>query len=97
MNTEGKTVRFAFGQSVSSFCAGNFSVDHGGNSKALVYATFEGKIYIYYNLNVERMDLVTYKELLSDSSVSLLKCLDMDINNSEKMKELVSYLLYKYK
>lgn len=88
---------FAFGQSVSSFCAANFSVDHGGNSKALVYATFEGKIYIYYNLNVERMDLVTYKELLSDSSVSLLKCLDMDINNSEKMKELASYLLYKYK
>ncbi|XP_054620395.1 KICSTOR complex protein ITFG2 isoform X2 [Dunckerocampus dactyliophorus] len=58
-------VRFQFDENVNAFCAGQYTCKEGKNSPCLVYVSFNHKIYIYWKVELERME-----------STSLLRVLD---------------------
>ncbi|KAB0394611.1 hypothetical protein E2I00_010961, partial [Balaenoptera physalus] len=49
-------VRFQVDENVRAFCAGLYACKGGCNSPCLVYVTFNQKIYVYWEVQLERME-----------------------------------------
>ncbi|XP_077565797.1 KICSTOR complex protein ITFG2 [Stigmatopora nigra] len=49
-------VRFQFDENVNAFCAGQYACKEGKNTPCLVYVSFNQKIYIYWKVQLERME-----------------------------------------
>ncbi|XP_036813235.1 KICSTOR complex protein ITFG2-like [Oncorhynchus mykiss] len=49
-------VRFQFDENVNAFCAGQYTCKDGKNSPCLVYVSFNHKIYVYWRVELERME-----------------------------------------
>uniref|UniRef100_A0A671K9A9 Integrin alpha FG-GAP repeat containing 2 n=1 Tax=Sinocyclocheilus anshuiensis TaxID=1608454 RepID=A0A671K9A9_9TELE len=49
-------VRFQFDENVNAFCAGQYACKDGRNSPCLVYVSFNHKIYVYWRVELERME-----------------------------------------
>uniref|UniRef100_U3JQK8 Integrin alpha FG-GAP repeat containing 2 n=1 Tax=Ficedula albicollis TaxID=59894 RepID=U3JQK8_FICAL len=69
--------RFQADENVSAFCAGLYACKEGSNSPCLVYVSFSQKIYIYWDVQLERME-----------STNLLKILDCDPEFGSLLQEL---------
>ncbi|KAG2468905.1 ITFG2 protein, partial [Polypterus senegalus] len=70
-------VRFQFDENVNAFCAGQYACKDGRNSPCLVYVSFNHKIYVYWRVELERME-----------STNLLKVLD----EKEEFRKLLGKL-----
>ncbi|XP_055010110.1 KICSTOR complex protein ITFG2 isoform X3 [Boleophthalmus pectinirostris] len=90
-------VRFQFDENVNAFCAGQYTCKEGKNSPCLVYVSFSHKIYIYWKVELERMESTNLLRVLEEKPEfkSHLKALGVDSEDSAAVKALVADLLYK--
>ncbi|XP_053718607.1 KICSTOR complex protein ITFG2 isoform X2 [Synchiropus splendidus] len=89
-------VRFQFDENVNAFCAGQYTCKDGKNSPCLVYVSFNHKIYIYWKVELERMESTNLLRILDDREEfgSQLKSLGVDAEDPAAVRGLVSDLLY---
>uniref|UniRef100_A0A7N6BZV8 Integrin alpha FG-GAP repeat containing 2 n=1 Tax=Anabas testudineus TaxID=64144 RepID=A0A7N6BZV8_ANATE len=59
-------VRFQFDENVNAFCAGQYTCKEGKNSPCLVYVSFNHKIYIYWKVELERMESTNLLKVLEE-------------------------------
>uniref|UniRef100_A0A7N8XR50 Integrin alpha FG-GAP repeat containing 2 n=1 Tax=Mastacembelus armatus TaxID=205130 RepID=A0A7N8XR50_9TELE len=59
-------VRFQFDENVNAFCAGQYTCKEGKNSPCLVYVSFNHKIYIYWKVELERMESTNLLRVLEE-------------------------------
>ncbi|KAK0093936.1 hypothetical protein PV326_012298 [Microctonus aethiopoides] len=99
LDQQRRSVRFQFEEPVRSFCTGKYSLIPGTSTPSLVYATFNNKIFLYYDVilpsltikQFEPNDIMTLKqknfidELIGDCT---------DTERVKKMQQLTEYLLY---
>ncbi|OWK03605.1 ITFG2, partial [Cervus elaphus hippelaphus] len=70
-------VRFQVDENIRAFCAGLYACKDSRNSPCLVYVTFNQKIYVYWEVQLERME-----------STNLLKVLEAQPEFRELLGEL---------
>ncbi|XP_067612222.1 KICSTOR complex protein ITFG2 isoform X1 [Pseudorca crassidens] len=70
-------VRFQVDENIRAFCAGLYACKGGCNSPCLVYVTFNQKIYVYWEVQLERME-----------STNLLKVLEAEPEFCGLLREL---------
>uniref|UniRef100_Q91WI7-2 Isoform 2 of KICSTOR complex protein ITFG2 n=1 Tax=Mus musculus TaxID=10090 RepID=Q91WI7-2 len=70
-------VRFQVDENIRAFCAGQYACKEGRNSPCLVYVTFNQKIYVYWEVQLERME-----------STNLLKLLEAEPEYHRLLQEL---------
>ncbi|XP_069849045.1 KICSTOR complex protein ITFG2-like isoform X1 [Dipodomys merriami] len=89
-------VRFQVDENVRAFCAGLYACKEGGNSPCLVYVTFNQKIYVYWEVRLERMESTSLLKLLEAEPEyrSLLRELDVDPDDLPAVRSLLHRTLY---
>lgn len=92
-NNEG--IEFSFHEPVSAFTSGMFGVEKR-QTPCLVYCTFNGTIYLYYDVSVPYMVPKTLLETLqkNDEYKNLVSSMGIDFNNTKKLKCLNEVVLY---
>ncbi|CAN8195424.1 unnamed protein product [Coccothraustes coccothraustes] len=88
--------RFQADENVSAFCAGLYACKEGSNSPCLVYVSFSQKIYIYWDVQLERMESTNLLKILDGDPEfeSLLQQLDVDKNDVDAVRNLIHKTLY---
>ncbi|NWT73347.1 ITFG2 protein, partial [Prunella himalayana] len=88
--------RFQADENVSAFCAGLYACKEGSNSPCLVYVSFSQKIYIYWDVQLERMESTNLLKILDGDPEfeSLLEQLDIDKNDVDAVRNLIHKTLY---
>ncbi|KAL1426095.1 hypothetical protein MTO96_018568 [Rhipicephalus appendiculatus] len=66
VNEERESVRFQFDEAVCTFTAGNLTLSAGETQPCLVYATFNNRIVVYYNITFTNM---ATQSLLDDAQL----------------------------
>ncbi|XP_063074032.1 KICSTOR complex protein ITFG2 [Engraulis encrasicolus] len=89
-------VRFQFDENVNAFCAGQYTCKEGRNSPCLVYVSFNHKIYIYWKVELERMEPTNLTRVLEDKPQyrDLMHTLGVDPNDSEAVRKMIGDVLY---
>nr|KAF6373962.1 integrin alpha FG-GAP repeat containing 2 [Pipistrellus kuhlii] len=89
-------VRFQVDENVRAFCAGLYACKDGHNSPCLVYVTFNQKIYVYWEVQLERMESTNLLKLLEAEPEfqSLLQELGLDPDDLPAARTLVHQTLY---
>ncbi|XP_038636208.1 KICSTOR complex protein ITFG2 isoform X2 [Scyliorhinus canicula] len=88
-------VRFQFDENVSAFCAGIYACKNGRNSPCLVYVSFNHKIYVYWRVELERMESTNILKVLeTDEFHNLLQGASVDVNNSSDVQTMIHKTLY---
>ncbi|KAJ8381962.1 hypothetical protein SKAU_G00027400 [Synaphobranchus kaupii] len=89
-------VRFQFDENVNAFCAGQYTCKDGRNSPCLVYVSFNHKIYVYWRVELERMEPTNLLRVLEERSGyrDLLERLGVDPDDTDAVRELVRDVLY---
>ncbi|XP_022109298.1 KICSTOR complex protein ITFG2-like isoform X2 [Acanthaster planci] len=95
VNHSRESVRFHFQENVCAFCAGQYSTT-GANKPCLVYATFNKRIYLYWNVQIPRIPSADLQLALSqnDTVQQKLKELDIDVTDTSKLRELYQWCFY---
>jgi len=92
-----QAVRFQFEENVSSFTAGLYSLSSGASAPALVYVTFNNKIQLYYNIDLERgislSSLVHWPGMVEEAK-EMLEELGVDVTDMRQLQEVYRYCLY---
>merc|ERR1719419_1897765 len=85
-------VRFQFDENVNAFCAGQYTCKEGKNSPCLVYVSFNHKIYIYWKVQLERMESTNMLRVLEEKPEfkSHLKSLGVDAEDPAAVRALVA-------
>ncbi|XP_040517298.1 KICSTOR complex protein ITFG2 isoform X7 [Gallus gallus] len=88
--------RFQADENVSAFCAGLYACKQGSNSPCLVYVSFSQKIYIYWDVQLERMESTNLLKILeSDPEFgSLLQELGVEKSDASSIQDLIYKTLY---
>uniref|UniRef100_A0A803VIT0 Integrin alpha FG-GAP repeat containing 2 n=1 Tax=Ficedula albicollis TaxID=59894 RepID=A0A803VIT0_FICAL len=88
--------RFQADENVSAFCAGLYACKEGSNSPCLVYVSFSQKIYIYWDVQLERMESTNLLKILDCDPEfgSLLQELGIDRSDVSAVKNLIHKTLY---
>ncbi|GIX87663.1 KICSTOR complex protein ITFG2 [Caerostris extrusa] len=68
VNQKRQSVRFRFEESVSSFTSGKYSVKTGETVLVLVYATFNDRVYLYYNIKLPFFPIHNFIEKMEQES-----------------------------
>ncbi|KAK3105832.1 hypothetical protein FSP39_006800 [Pinctada imbricata] len=81
VNHNKAVVRYQFESDVSAFTAGHFAVDGTQNNPSFVYATFNNKIYLYYNISLPQVESTNLIEVMdkSDKTHELLEKLGLQV------------------
>ncbi|XP_062339413.1 KICSTOR complex protein ITFG2 isoform X1 [Osmerus eperlanus] len=89
-------VRFQFDENVNAFCAGQYTCKDGKNSPCLVYVSFNHKIFVYWRVELERMEPTNLLRVLEERSEfkARLEQLGVDPEDTAVVRELVGGLLY---
>ncbi|KFP08073.1 Integrin-alpha FG-GAP repeat-containing protein 2, partial [Calypte anna] len=89
-------VRFQADENVGAFCAGLYACKGGINSPCLVYVSFNHKIYIYWDIQLERMESTNLLKILdSDPEFGyLLQQLGVERSDVSAVKDLIHKTLY---
>uniref|UniRef100_A0A8C0Z6A0 Integrin alpha FG-GAP repeat containing 2 n=1 Tax=Canis lupus familiaris TaxID=9615 RepID=A0A8C0Z6A0_CANLF len=89
-------VRFQVDENIRAFCAGLYACKEGRNSPCLVYVTFNQKIYVYWEVQLERMESTNLLKLLEAEPEfqSLLQELGVDPDDSPAIRNLLHQTLY---
>nr|VZI54796.1 unnamed protein product [Spirometra erinaceieuropaei] len=64
-NYQKDILRFLVGQSCQAFTSGKYAIRRGHNEPVLVYATCEGSLLIYYNLDVDSIPIYSLTQKMS--------------------------------
>ncbi|KAM6095702.1 KICSTOR complex protein ITFG2 isoform 2-T2 [Chlamydotis macqueenii] len=88
--------RFQADENVSAFCAGLYACKGGVNSPCLVYVSFNQKIYIYWDVQLERMESTNLLKVLDCDPEfgNLLHQLGVERDNVSAVKDLIHNTLY---
>ncbi|NWS15959.1 ITFG2 protein, partial [Pachyramphus minor] len=88
--------RFQAEENVSAFCAGLYACKGGSNSPCLVYVSFSQKIYIYWDVQLERMESTNLLKILEGDPefADLLQQLGVDKNDVSAVRNLIHKTLY---
>ncbi|XP_075618572.1 KICSTOR complex protein ITFG2 isoform X2 [Balearica regulorum gibbericeps] len=88
--------RFQADENVSAFCAGLYACKGGSNSPCLVYVSFNQKIYIYWDVQLERMESTNLLKILDCDPEfgSLLQQLGVERGDVSAVKDLIHKTLY---
>ncbi|NXN78111.1 ITFG2 protein, partial [Bombycilla garrulus] len=88
--------RFQADENVSAFCAGLYACKEGSNSPCLVYVSFSQKIYIYWDVQLERMESTNLLKILDCDPEfgSLLQQLGIDRSDVSAVRNLIHKTLY---
>ncbi|NWT03304.1 ITFG2 protein, partial [Mionectes macconnelli] len=88
--------RFQAEENVSAFCAGLYACKGGSNSPCLVYVSFSQKIYIYWDVQLERMESTNLLKILEGDPefADLLEQLGVDKNDVSAVRNLIHKTLY---
>ncbi|XP_033123033.1 KICSTOR complex protein ITFG2-like [Anneissia japonica] len=86
---------FRFEGNVSAFCAGKYTID-GQTNPCLVYATFDSKIYVYYNVKLPRINTINLFDLLEsdDDYLEALRRRGIDATDKAAQARLIRQVLY---
>uniref|UniRef100_A0A2K5QR18 Integrin alpha FG-GAP repeat containing 2 n=1 Tax=Cebus imitator TaxID=2715852 RepID=A0A2K5QR18_CEBIM len=89
-------VRFQVDENIRAFCAGLYACKEGHNSPCLVYVTFNQKIYVYWEVQLERMESTNLIKLLETKPEyhSLLQELGVDPDDLPVARALLHQTLY---
>ncbi|XP_029415639.1 KICSTOR complex protein ITFG2 isoform X2 [Nannospalax galili] len=89
-------VRFQVDENIRAFCAGLYACKEGRNSPCLVYVTFNQKIYVYWEVQLERMESTNLLKLLEAEPEyhSLLQELGVDPDDLPAVRTLLHQTLY---
>ncbi|XP_061106609.1 KICSTOR complex protein ITFG2 isoform X2 [Conger conger] len=89
-------VRFQFDENVNAFCAGQYACKDGRNSPCLIYVSFNHKIYVYWRVELERMEPTNLLRVLEERPGyrDLLERLGVDPDDTAAVRELVRDVLY---
>ncbi|XP_012638655.1 KICSTOR complex protein ITFG2 isoform X3 [Microcebus murinus] len=89
-------VRFQVDENIRAFCAGLYACKEGRNSPCLVYVTFNQKIYVYWEVQLERMESTNLLKLLEAEPEyrSLLQELGVDPEDLPATRALLHQTLY---
>ncbi|XP_036373841.1 KICSTOR complex protein ITFG2 [Megalops cyprinoides] len=89
-------VRFQFDENVNAFCAGQYTCKDGKDSPCLVYVGFNHKIYVYWRVELERMEPTNLLRVLEERPEyrGLMERLGMDPEDTQAVAELVRDVLY---
>ncbi|XP_016311005.1 integrin-alpha FG-GAP repeat-containing protein 2-like [Sinocyclocheilus anshuiensis] len=89
-------VRFQFDENVNAFCAGQYACKDGRNSPCLVYVSFNHKIYVYWRVELERMEPTNLLSVLEERPEypDLLHRLGVDISDTVAVRKLIGDVLY---
>lgn len=89
-------VRFQFDENVNAFCAGQYTCKENKNSPCLVYVSFNQKIYIYWKVELERMESTNLLRVLEERPEfkSQLNALGVDAEDPAAVRDLVANILY---
>ncbi|XP_027625484.1 KICSTOR complex protein ITFG2 [Tupaia chinensis] len=89
-------VRFQVDENIRAFCAGLYACKEGRNSPCLVYATFNQKIYVYWEVRLERMESTNLLKILEAEPEyrSLLLELGVDPDDLPAARALLHQTLY---
>ncbi|KAJ8262014.1 hypothetical protein GJAV_G00161110 [Gymnothorax javanicus] len=89
-------VRFQFDENVNAFCAGQYACKNGKNGPCLVYVSFNHKIYVYWNVELERMEPTNLLRVLEERAGfrELLERLGVDPDDTSAVRELIRDVLY---
>ncbi|XP_012506504.1 PREDICTED: integrin-alpha FG-GAP repeat-containing protein 2 isoform X1 [Propithecus coquereli] len=90
-------VRFQVDENIRAFCAGLYACKEGRNSPCLVYVTFNQKIYVYWEVQLERMESTNLLKLLEAEPEyrSLLQELGVDPEDLPATRALLHQTLYR--
>ncbi|XP_075019907.1 KICSTOR complex protein ITFG2 isoform X3 [Calonectris borealis] len=88
--------RFQADENVSAFCAGLYACKGGSNSPCLVYVSFNQKIYIYWDVQLERMESTNLLKILDCDPEfgNLLQQLGVERGDVSAVKDLIHKTLY---
>ncbi|XP_015727318.1 KICSTOR complex protein ITFG2 [Coturnix japonica] len=88
--------RFQADENVSAFCAGLYACKRGSNSPCLVYVSFNQKIYIYWDVQLERMESTNLLKILENDPEfdSLLQELGVEKSDVPAVQDLIYKTLY---
>ncbi|XP_054855567.1 KICSTOR complex protein ITFG2 [Eublepharis macularius] len=88
--------RFQVDENVSAFCAGLYACKGGRNSPCLVYVSFNQKIYIYWDVQLERMESTNLLKILESNSEykELLQQLGVAEDDVSAVRDLIHSTLY---
>uniref|UniRef100_A0A8D0EE66 Integrin alpha FG-GAP repeat containing 2 n=1 Tax=Salvator merianae TaxID=96440 RepID=A0A8D0EE66_SALMN len=88
--------RFQVDENVSAFCAGLYACKGNYNSPCLVYVSFNQKIYVYWDVQLERMESTNLLKILeSDPEYEdLLLQLGVAKDDVSSVKDLIHKTLY---
>lgn len=89
-------VRFQVDENVRAFCAGLYACKGGCNSPCLVYVTFNQKIYVYWEVQLERMESTNLLKVLEAEPefCGLLRELGVDPDDLPAARALLHQTLY---
>lgn len=89
-------VRFQVDENIRAFCAGLYACKEGHNSPCLVYVTFNQKIYVYWEVQLERMESTNLLKLLEAEPAyrTLLQELGVDPDDLPAARALLHQTLY---
>ncbi|CAL1269142.1 unnamed protein product [Larinioides sclopetarius] len=96
VNQRKQSVRFQFEHSVSAFAAGKYGVSPGNNMPALVYVTYNNRIYVYYDIMLPSFPIHSFLEKTEQHPEisALLPQFPIDSNNKQHLADLYSFCLY---
>ncbi|NXS58467.1 ITFG2 protein, partial [Brachypteracias leptosomus] len=88
--------RFQADENVSAFCAGLYACKGRSNNPCLVYVSFNQKIYIYWDVQLERMESTNLLKILDCDPEfrSLLQQLGVERDSVSAVKDLIHKTLY---
>lgn len=89
-------VRYHFEENVKAFTAGQYSVTEHENVPCFVYATFNNKIYIYYNISLPQVESTNLIEVMDriPETHQLLQQLNIIDPDTKNLRELYHWCLY---
>ncbi|KAI5947711.1 KICSTOR complex protein ITFG2 [Manis javanica] len=89
-------VRFQVDENIRAFCAGLYACKEDRNSPCLVYVTFNQKIYVYWEVQLERMESTNLLKVLEAEPEyqSLLQELGVDPDDLPAAQALLHRTLY---
>uniref|UniRef100_A0A8D1Y501 Integrin alpha FG-GAP repeat containing 2 n=1 Tax=Sus scrofa TaxID=9823 RepID=A0A8D1Y501_PIG len=89
-------VRFQVDENIRAFCTGLYACKGGHNSPCLVYVTFNQKIYVYWEVQLERMESTNLLKLLEAEPEyrDLLQELGVDPDDLPAARALLHHSLY---
>lgn len=89
-------VRFQVDENIRAFCAGLYACKEGRNSPCLVYVTFNQKIYVYWEVQLERMESTNLLKVLEAEPEYqiLLQELGVDPDDLPTVRDLLHRTLY---